>query len=41
MVNIGLNEHLIIEFTSDLNYLPDGEIIDAVVAFANTDGGYV
>ena len=39
MGNIGFNENLIIEFKSDLNCLPDGDIIDAVVAFANADGG--
>jgi len=41
MSNIGLCEDLIHEFKSDLNYLPDGELIDAIVAFANTDGGDV
>ena len=39
MDNIGIKENLIIEFKSDLHCLPDGDIIDAVVAFANTDGG--
>lgn len=37
--NIGFKESLVIEFKSDVNCLPDGDIIDAVVAFANTDGG--
>ena len=32
-------EDLINEFKSDRHYLHDGEVIDAVVAFANTDGG--
>ncbi|WP_138294344.1 MULTISPECIES: RNA-binding domain-containing protein [unclassified Clostridium] len=39
MSNIGIKENLIVEFKSDLAYLPDNDIIDAVVAFANTDGG--
>lgn len=39
MSNIGFQESLLIEFKSDLNCLPDHDIIDAVVAFANTDGG--
>jgi ATP-dependent DNA helicase RecG len=37
--NIGLSESLTIEFKSDKAKLPDNDIIDAVVAFANTDGG--
>lgn len=32
-------ETLTIEFKSDRNKLPDSEIIEAVVAFANTEGG--
>ncbi|MBR4400850.1 MAG: putative DNA binding domain-containing protein [Synergistes sp.] len=32
-------ETLTIEFKSDINKLPDSEIIEAVVAFANTEGG--
>ncbi len=36
---IGFSEDLTHEFKSDLNKLPDSDIIDAVVAFANTDGG--
>ena len=32
-------ETLYIEFKSDLNKLPDSELIEAVVAFSNTDGG--
>lgn len=39
MANIGFREDLINEFKSDRNYLPDGDLIDAVVAFANTEGG--
>ncbi len=32
-------ESLEIEFKSDLKRLPDGDLIDAVVAFSNTNGG--
>ena len=39
MSYIGLEENLLIEFKSDRNCLDNNEIIDAVVAFANTDGG--
>lgn len=39
MRNIGFKESLTIEFKSDRNKLSDAEIIDVVVAFANTDGG--
>jgi ATP-dependent DNA helicase RecG len=39
MVNIGFKEDLVNEFKSDRNCLPDGDIIDAVVAFSNTNGG--
>ena len=39
MALIGFNEDLVNEFKSDKNCLSDSEIIDAVVAFANTDGG--
>ena len=39
MPNIGFKEDLVNEFKSDRNCLPDSDIIDAVVAFANTDGG--
>lgn len=39
MPNINLKETLTIEFKSDKKKYPDNEIIDAVVAFANTDGG--
>ncbi len=39
MANIGTKENLTVEFKSDVSRLPDGDIIDAVVAFANTDGG--
>ena len=38
-VNIGFREDLTHEFKSDEKKLSDQEIIDAVVAFANTDGG--
>lgn len=38
-MNIGFREDLTHEFKSDVTKLPDGDIIDAVVAFANTDGG--
>lgn len=38
-MNIGFREDLTHEFKSDLTKLPDSDIIDAVVAFANTDGG--
>ena len=38
MSNIGFKENLVNEFKSDRNCLPDSDIIDAVVAFANTDG---
>lgn len=38
-MNIGFRETLTIEFKSDKNKLPDSDIIDAVIAFANTDGG--
>ena len=36
MANIGTKENLTVEFKSDVSRLPDGDIIDAVVAFANT-----
>ena len=39
MSNLNLNENLIIEFKSDRTCISDSELIDAVVAFANTDGG--
>ncbi len=39
MMNIGFKEDLRTEFKSDLKRLPDNDLIDAVVAFANTDGG--
>lgn len=39
MKNIELSESLTIEFKSDQEKLADNEIIEAVVAFANTDGG--
>lgn len=38
-MNIGFNEDMINEFKSDQNKLGDEELIEAVVAFANTDGG--
>ena len=34
-------ETLEIEFKSDLKKLPDNDIVDAVVAFANTIGGTI
>jgi len=39
MGTIGLSESLTVEFKSDQAKLSDSEIIDAVVAFANTNGG--
>lgn len=39
MSNIGIRESLLVEFKSDVACLSDNDIIDAVVAFANTDGG--
>ncbi len=39
MEKIGFKENLVIEFKNDTNCLPDSDIVDAVVAFANTDGG--
>jgi len=41
MAHIGFKEDLTHEFKSDLTKLPDNDIIDAVVAFANTDGGEI
>lgn len=38
-MNINLKETLRIEFKSDIKKLPDEEIIEVVVAFANTEGG--
>ncbi len=38
-MNIGFRESLTVEFKSDKSRLPDSDLIDAVVAFANTDGG--
>ena len=38
-LNIGFREDMTHEFKSDRKKLADQEIIDAVVAFANTDGG--
>lgn len=38
-MNIGFKEDLHNEFKSDRNKLSDSDIIDAVIAFANTDGG--
>ena len=38
-MNIGFREDMTHEFKSDRKKLADQEIIDAVVAFANTDGG--
>ena len=39
MCNIPEKETLTVEFKSDKRPLPDNDIIDAIVAFANTDGG--
>lgn len=39
MASMKLNESLTIEFKSDRKCLPDSDLIDAVVAFANTNGG--
>lgn len=39
MSNIGFQESLTVEFKSDRNCLSENDMIDAVVAFANTDGG--
>lgn len=39
MRTIPQKEDLNIEFKSDLKKLPDSEVFEAVVAFANTDGG--
>ena len=38
-MNIGFKEDLKNEFKSDRKKLPDQDIIDAVIAFANTNGG--
>ena len=38
-MNIGFSEDLTHEFKSDLKKLPDNDLIDAIVAFANTEGG--
>lgn len=38
-MNIGFKEDLKNEFKSDRRKLPDQDIIDAVIAFANTNGG--
>lgn len=39
MCNIGFREDLYTEFESDRTCLSDSDILDVVVAFANTDGG--
>jgi ATP-dependent DNA helicase RecG len=39
MSNIGFPESVAVEFKSDKRVLDDAEIIDTVVAFANTEGG--
>lgn len=39
MIKIGKLETLTIEFKSDRSRLPDNDLIEVVVAFANTDGG--
>ena len=38
-MNIGFKENINIEFKSDKKGLSDSDLIDAVVAFANTNGG--
>ncbi len=38
-MNIGLKENMTVEFKSDKNKLSDSDLVDSVVAFANTDGG--
>lgn len=38
-MNIGFRETLTIEFKSDRKQLSDNDLIDAIVAFANTEGG--
>lgn len=38
-MNIGIKESLTVEFKSDKNKLSDSDLIDVVVAFANTNGG--
>lgn len=38
-MNIGFRESLTVEFKSDRKRLEDNDLIDAVVAFANTEGG--
>ena len=38
-VNIGFREDINTEFKSDRSRLSDNDLIDAVVAFANTNGG--
>ncbi len=38
---IPMRESLEVEFKSDKRKLDDGNIIDAVVAFANTNGGEI
>ena len=39
MRTIPLKENLNVEFKSDKNLLPDGELIDAVVGMTNAKGG--
>ncbi|WP_287056339.1 ATP-binding protein, partial [Megasphaera sp.] len=39
MYRFPTEESLTVEFKSDRNCLPDNDIIDVVVAFANTEGG--
>ena len=39
MDSLPRKESLTVEFKSDMNCLPDHDIIDVVVAFANTEGG--
>ena len=39
MSNLPIKETIDIEFKSDVRKLSDADLIDAVVAFANTSGG--
>ena len=39
MNKIGIAESISVEFKSDKQCISDNGIIDAIVAFANTDGG--
>ena len=41
MPNIGLLETIVVEFKSDIDKLNDQDLVDVVVALANTDGGEI